>query len=123
MNVKSLITVNYQNWTLGHIGQTNPIQTQTNPKQTQFYSTLPDAQMNVTAFNTMNYQQGTMKPELKTNPNKPKSPPCPKIPSDIVIHEQGHIMTYRAAARRLLTKKNTTQIRKDITSLTRQNNG
>jgi hypothetical protein len=28
MNVNFLITMNYENWTLGHIGKTNPIQTQ-----------------------------------------------------------------------------------------------
>jgi hypothetical protein len=65
MNITSLITANYEIWTLGHIGQTNPIQTQSCPN-------LLDAKINVSAFNTMNYEQRTMNCLTKTNPNKAK---------------------------------------------------
>ena len=58
MNTKSLVTRDYENWTLGQIGQTNP-------KQSQFPA---DSKMNVSAFNTMNYEQWTMNCLTKTNP-------------------------------------------------------
>ena len=67
MNVKSLITANYENWTLGHIGQTNPIQTQFSEK----------AKMNVSAANTMNYEQRTMNCLAKTNPIQTQFCPPP----------------------------------------------
>ena len=69
MNVISLTTLNYGNSTLGHIRQTNPIQSQ-----------FPlDSKMNVTAFNTMNYEQLSMNHE-KNKPNSNPIKSCPAYP-------------------------------------------
>jgi hypothetical protein len=35
MNVNKVLTKDYEKWTLGHVGKTNPIQSQFKPKQTQ----------------------------------------------------------------------------------------
>jgi hypothetical protein len=64
---------------IGHLVKTNPIQSQLNPKQTQYKpNTNPiprKARMNVSSAITRNYnnEQRTMNNEqlCKTNPNKP----------------------------------------------------
>jgi len=80
MNVNKVLTRDYEKKTLGEHGKnkpnSNPIQTQTNPIQTQFAGRPPDVQIAVTSVKTRNYnnKQRTMNYELlcKTNPNYAK---------------------------------------------------
>jgi hypothetical protein len=69
MNVKSLITANYEKWTLGHIGQTNPILSRRCPRRRRNKANFPKKpKMNVNSSITMNYEQQTMNCLTKTNP-------------------------------------------------------
>ena len=82
MNVKSLITGNYENWTLGHIGQTNPIQTQNKPNLVRRFWT---PKMNVSYCLTMNYEQSAMNCLTKTNPTCPAKPPAKQDQTQPVV--------------------------------------
>ena len=65
MNVNNVLTMDYENWTLGESGKTKPIQT-----RFPAYS-----KMNVTSSITMNYEQQTINYLTKTNPTCPAKPP------------------------------------------------
>ncbi|MBA7622503.1 hypothetical protein ES703_29880 [subsurface metagenome] len=81
MNINLYVTKDYENksnWTLGeNKPNSNPIRTQSNPKQTQNKPNFRKTKMNITAYITKDYRK---KDDFAVQKNKPNSNPISLLP-------------------------------------------